>query len=345
VASRGYLRSVVGALSATALAVATCVVLTGPAYADPPAPPNTSDAVKQLDAAQHDAEALTEQWHAAQDQLDARQDEAARARAAIGPAQRALARARATEDAFRAKIDQVATEALQGGALDSLNALVLSDSPSDFLDQMTTLETFSADQKSVLEHAEQLVAASRQAQADATAAQQQAELAAVQARDAFREIDVRKVAAKHRIDQAEALLARLSPAQKAVRTEGVDGPVGMVLGGSRGALALKAALTRFDSPYVWGATGPRSFDCSGLVYWAFQKVGITMPRSSAAQSEVGTPVSRDDLRPGDLIFFYSPVSHVGFYVGNGKVLNAVQTGDVVRYSDLSRMKYHSARRL
>jgi cell wall-associated NlpC family hydrolase len=70
-----------------------------------------------------------------------------------------------------------------------------------------------------------------------------------------------------------------------------------------------------------------------------------MPRSSAAQSQVGRPVSRSELQPGDLVFFYHPVSHVGFYAGDGKVLNAVQTGDVVRYSDLSKMNFNSARRL
>ncbi|HEY1973742.1 MAG TPA: NlpC/P60 family protein, partial [Pseudonocardia sp.] len=124
-------------------------------------------------------------------------------------------------------------------------------------------------------------------------------------------------------------------------------PTGVFLGGGgRGVLALRAAMTRFDSPYVWGATGPSTFDCSGLVYWAFKRVGITLPRSSAAQSQVGRPVARNDLRPGDLIFFYNPVSHVGIYAGDGKVLNAVQSGDVVRYTDLSKMRnYSGARRL
>jgi len=105
-------------------------------------------------------------------------------------------------------------------------------------------------------------------------------------------------------------------------------------------------MTRMDKPYVWGATGPGTFDCSGLVYWAFKRLGITMPRSSSQQALVGKPVSKSDLRPGDLIFFYHPVSHVGFYAGDGKVLNAVQTGDVVRYTELSRMKsYAGARRM
>jgi len=94
------------------------------------------------------------------------------------------------------------------------------------------------------------------------------------------------------------------------------------------------------------APGQHTFDCSGLVYWAFKRLGITMPRSSSQQALVGKPVSKSDLRPGDLIFFYHPVSHVGFYAGDGKVLNAVQTGDVVRYTELSRMKsYAGARRM
>jgi cell wall-associated NlpC family hydrolase len=176
-------------------------------------------------------------------------------------------------------------------------------------------------------------------------ARQRATLAADRARVAFREIDVRKQAADRRIGQAEALLRRLTPEERAARIEDVGLPRNVILGRNAGALALRIAMTRFSMPYIWGATGPRSFDCSGLVYWAFKKIGIIMPRSSAEQATVGRPVAKEDLRPGDLVFFYHPVSHVGFYAGDGKVLNAVQTGDVVRYSDLSKMNFNSARRL
>jgi cell wall-associated NlpC family hydrolase len=337
-----------GASTASLMAVVICAVLAGPAYADPPADPGSpgaSDAARQLEAAERDAEVLTEQWHAAQDRLTARQDEERRAWAAIGPAQLALVRAQAAEAASRSQVDEIATEALQGGRLDELGVLVQSDSPSDFLDQMTTLETFSADQKAVLDHAQDLVAVARVARADALAARQRATLAADRARAAFREIDVRKQAADRRIGQAEALLRRLTPEERAARIDDVGLPRNVVLGHNAGALALRIAMTRFEMPYVWGATGPRSFDCSGLVYWAFKKIGITMPRSSAEQATVGRPVAKEDLRPGDLVFFYNPVSHVGFYAGDGKVLNAVQTGDVVRYSDLSKMNFNSARRL
>ncbi len=344
-ASGGHLRTMLGVLSATAMAVVTSAALVTPAHADPPAPPTASDAAKQLSDAQHDAEALTEQWHAAQDQLEVRQGEAQRAGAAVEPARRAAVKAKASEERFRVQVDQVATEALESGRLDQLNALILSDSPSDFLDQMTTLDSYTDDQRAVLDQAQALVAATGKARADADGAAGHSKQAAAEARAAVDEIGTRKKQAEVRINQVEKLLAKLDPASRAARTRDEGTPLGVVLGTGKGALALKAATTRMRKPYVWGATGPNSFDCSGLMFWAFKSVGITLPRSSSAQSQVGRPVSKSDLQPGDLVFFYTPVSHVGFYAGDGKVLNAVQTGDVVRYTDLSRMNYHSARRL
>jgi cell wall-associated NlpC family hydrolase len=112
-----------------------------------------------------------------------------------------------------------------------------------------------------------------------------------------------------------------------------------------GARALAAALTAKGTPYVWGGTRPGGFDCSGLMLWSFKKAGLSLPRTAAAQSSVGQPVTRANLQPGDLVFFYSPVSHVGIYVGNGQVLNAPQTGDVVKLSPISRMPFHNARRI
>ena len=114
---------------------------------------------------------------------------------------------------------------------------------------------------------------------------------------------------------------------------------------STGARALAAALTAKGTPYVWGGTRPGGFDCSGLMLWSFKKAGLSLPRTAAAQSVVGQPVSLANLQPGDLVFFYSPVSHVGIYVGNGQVLNAPQTGDVVKLSPIARMPFHNARRI
>ncbi|GAA4846756.1 hypothetical protein GCM10023201_43080 [Actinomycetospora corticicola] len=102
--------------------------------------------------------------------------------------------------------------------------------------------------------------------------------------------------------------------------------------------AIEAAESRLGKPYVWGATGPNSFDCSGLMQYAFEKAGKDLPRTSAAQSKVGQKVSMDDLQPGDLIFLYSPVSHVVMYIGDGKVIEAPTSGQDVKYTPLSKIE-------
>ncbi|WP_214371051.1 C40 family peptidase [Pseudonocardia sp. H11422] len=111
------------------------------------------------------------------------------------------------------------------------------------------------------------------------------------------------------------------------------------------ASALQSALGKLGAPYRWGAAGPSAFDCSGLVNWSFKKAGVSLPRTSRAMSKVGTPVSKADLRPGDLVFFYKPVSHVAIYAGNGKVVHASTSSQPVKISDMSRMPFNSARRV
>jgi cell wall-associated NlpC family hydrolase len=98
-------------------------------------------------------------------------------------------------------------------------------------------------------------------------------------------------------------------------------------------------------PYVWGAAGPDAFDCSGLTEYAYGAAGVYLPHSSNMQSTMGTPVSYYDLKPGDLVFFYSPVSHVAMYIGNGQIVTAPHTGDVVKVTELAYMpEYAGARR-
>jgi peptidoglycan DL-endopeptidase CwlO len=111
------------------------------------------------------------------------------------------------------------------------------------------------------------------------------------------------------------------------------------------ATALDHAMSKIGSPYRYGASGPNAFDCSGLVSWAFKKAGKSLPRTSRAMSTVGTPVSRAELQPGDLVFFYKPVSHVGIYIGDGKIVHASTRKSPVKISDMGRMKFNSARRV
>jgi cell wall-associated NlpC family hydrolase len=101
------------------------------------------------------------------------------------------------------------------------------------------------------------------------------------------------------------------------------------------------AMSMLGTPYVWGGSAPGGFDCSGLVMWAYAQVGVSLPHSSYAQFTYGVPVSRDQLQPGDLVFF-DGLGHVGIYIGGGQFVHAPHTGDVVKISSLSEDWYASA---
>ena len=109
--------------------------------------------------------------------------------------------------------------------------------------------------------------------------------------------------------------------------------------------AMQKALGKIGAKYRYGASGPNAFDCSGLVNWAYRSSGKSLPRTSRAMSHVGTPVSRSALQPGDLVFFYGGPSHVGIYIGNGKVVHASNPRHPVKTADLRTMPFYSARRV
>lgn len=111
------------------------------------------------------------------------------------------------------------------------------------------------------------------------------------------------------------------------------------------AEALRNAATKLGKPYIWGARGPNAFDCSGLMQWAYKQAGIKLPRSSTAQSQFGRAVTVKNLQPGDMVFYYTPVSHVGMYIGNGKILHASEPGKPVKISDVDAFPIHNARRV
>ncbi|MFD4183674.1 NlpC/P60 family protein [Rhodococcus sp. NPDC058514] len=112
---------------------------------------------------------------------------------------------------------------------------------------------------------------------------------------------------------------------------------------SAGDKAVEAAASKIGSPYVYGAAGPSSFDCSGLVQWAFKQAGINLPRTSYDQAAAGTPVSTSALKPGDVVSFYGG-SHSGIYAGNGEVIHAATSGTPVKRAPISSMPMDGARR-
>lgn len=309
-----------------------------------PVPTNATDAAAQLDQVQRAAEALTEQWHAAQDSLSARQVDATKMRAAVPEARAKVDAATSNEERYRKQVDALAMATFESGNLDQFNALLASGSPQDFLDQMSALESMSSEYRDALLKLSAVVDATSAARAEADAAAARAQAAVGQATKAEQDLAARKKDADARIDQAEKLLAQLSPQQRRDRNgSSVDAPD--ITGSGVGVDALRAAATQVGKPYVWGATGPNSYDCSGLTSWAFRRAGVTLPRSSSQQANVGRSVSWDEMQPGDLIFYYSPVSHVGIYAGNGTFVDAPQSGDVVKYQKVSRSAFTGARRI
>jgi peptidoglycan DL-endopeptidase CwlO len=355
--STGFRRSVLVVSAALALLIAPAA--TGSAFAQDPVPPTpdpapssqpakpttAADAQDQLTQVQREAEALTEQWHAAQDDLESKKSQVGTLQQAIGPARDAADKAKADEETYRKTVDELTLSTFESGNLDQFNALLASKSPQQFLDQMSALETIAADKKVALDGLIAVVDTATKAQHDADDAVRRAQSAVDDAAKAEQDLEGRKKDAEIRIDEAEKLLKQLSPAQVRDRNgPDVDAPA-LPGGTGVGVLALKAAATQLGKPYVWGATGPGSYDCSGLTSFAFKKAGVTLPRSSSAQATVGSSVSFDQMQPGDLVFYYHPVSHVGIYAGDGKMINAPQSGDVVRYQAVSTSAFSGARRL
>ncbi|GAB3990427.1 C40 family peptidase [Nocardioides marmoraquaticus] len=163
----------------------------------------------------------------------------------------------------------------------------------------------------------------------------------VERRAAVREVlQERRAAARDAGKRAERAGAELGAAQgrlASLEDERAEQQAEQV---SSGAVAY--AMAQVGKSYVWGAAGPDAFDCSGLTMAAWATEGVSLPHNSQAQYAAGTPVSESELQPGDLVFYYSPISHVGMYVGNGQVVNALNPGSGVQVSGLHDMPYSGA---
>ncbi len=113
----------------------------------------------------------------------------------------------------------------------------------------------------------------------------------------------------------------------------------------RSGVAIRYALAQIGDRYVFGASGMRAWDCSGLTMRAFAAAGVSLPHSSRAQFRYGKKIPRSQLRPGDLVFFKRPISHVGIYIGNGKMVHAPRPGSRVKIAPINQMRYVGAVRL
>jgi peptidoglycan DL-endopeptidase CwlO len=137
--------------------------------------------------------------------------------------------------------------------------------------------------------------------------------------------------------EAAARERMLSASRDNTRINPSDIPVS-----GRAAAAVHFAMAQIGKPYVYGAAGPNSFDCSGLTMAAWGAAGVGLPHSSSAQYGSGTHISASQLQPGDLVFYYSPISHVGMYIGNGMIVNAENPSAGIRVTGLYSMPYVGA---
>jgi cell wall-associated NlpC family hydrolase len=328
------------------LAVGGALVVTAPAQA---APTTSGEAADLVAARGHELEVVTEQFNEARVALTAQQEAT---KAAIATMEQATAELAAAQQHVRG----LARTAYTGEGLGSFQALLTSDSADAFVDRVATLQLVAGHQSGILERAASANVAAAQAQATAqqAAADAQAQYDAVAAQQAALQAEVDKYrAAFHQLSAQErqAAIAHHDGQDRASRSEEraavpaavpAAGPV--VADSGAAQTAIDAAMAQRGKPYVWAAGGPNSFDCSGLTAYAFRAAGISLPHSSRMQSQMGQPVSRDQLQPGDLVFFYSPVSHVGIYIGNGQMVHAPTSGDVVKVAPLMS-GFSGARRL
>jgi cell wall-associated NlpC family hydrolase len=324
------------ALGAALVATATGVLAPSTATA---APGSAAEAREQVQKAAQQLTVVDEQVHEAELTVAQQQDAAQQAAAAAAAAQREV-------DAYEPQLRAIAQTGYTAENQSRFAAFLTSDSASELVQQMTTLDMIAA-------HTDQIIAAVAVAQDRAEAAQAAADQAAATATAALTELQSQQAEVQKRIEAYQADFDRLSAAEQAAVTTSLGGPAlatpsvdSLPLApGSAAAVAVATALQQVGDPYVWGASGPNGFDCSGLTSFAYAAAGVSLPHSSRAQSQLGHGVSRGELQPGDLVYFYSPVSHVGLYIGNGMMVHARTYGQPVAVTSVDMSGYAGARRI
>jgi cell wall-associated NlpC family hydrolase len=324
-------RKLSGAAGLVAATAALALIIPGgSSAAQTTAPkPSLTTLVAQAKQLEFQINALSEQYDGLKLQLTRAQANARIAQAAASRRATALATGQQA-------VAQLAAENYMNSGLDpTLQALTVGN-PGQFLKQASTIAEL--DQSSGA-RVNSLSSEENQALREKQTADQQ--VAAVQALEA--QMNVKKKAIDAKIDVVNS--AAMKQAMAVFTQTGRYPNIPIPTANTVGAQALQAAITREGDPYVWGAAGPSAFDCSGLVVWAYAQEGISLPHFTGSQWNSGVHVTRADLEPGDLVFFFSDISHVGIYIGNGLMIDAPDFGDVVRVQPIYWSAYVGAVRI
>jgi peptidoglycan DL-endopeptidase CwlO len=311
-------------VAALLLAGSTLLTAAGPAAAEPS---SASDLQRRLEGLNREADQQVEDYLQAKLAV-------ARTRKSMRGMQQQLDDVRGQLADARASIAARAAVAyVQGPATDVASLLAASD-PTDALERAQLLDLLAT------HDAEQVLGAraiERSAEARAN------DLAAVERKQAaiLEQMAARKARIEQLVTQTEQTLAQLRAAERRAAAAGRPAPTAPSAGspaptpppnavsGNVGAV-IRYAYAQLGKPYQWGATGPGAFDCSGLTMMAWAQAGVSLPHSSRAQIGIGRQVTKSELQPGDLIFRYSPISHVSLYVGNGQQISATHSGSTVK---------------
>jgi cell wall-associated NlpC family hydrolase len=313
-----------------------------------PAPsPSTIDSVqKRLGALALKNDQLVERFNRANNAYH-------EAKTVAGKAQGAYRAAAAQLDQAQQEFAASAAAQYEGGAFSSTGALLSSSSGTSYLDQLDTLSMLS-------QHNAQVVSSFEATQKSAAQAKKQAQRALHTAEAKFVYVRQEQTQTKAQIAKYTRLLATLNAQQRAAWAARMNPTVpkakvtkvttqltNLHATPVQARKAVEFALAQVGKPYVFGAAGPGSYDCSGLTMASYAAAGISLPHSAADQYNYGHHVSANDLQPGDLMFFYQPIGHVTIYIGDGLMVSAPQTGEDVKVipADTFGSDYTGASRL
>jgi peptidoglycan DL-endopeptidase CwlO len=318
-------KRLITAISGFALAATIGFIPSAPAQAEP----DIDDVQAKVDRLYHEAEQASERYNDAKIEL-------ARLNEDLDSLQSDQSRQGDQVESVRSDLRDAIIRQYQGQGLSASGQMLLSEDSSEFLSQISTMSAVGRLQDQAFDDfANELEALDIRSDATQKRVDQVAELKE-QVADEKSTID-------DKLAEAESLLDRLKEEEReALLSRDTDRLPSDVPASGRAAAAIKYAMSKVGGPYSYGAAGPTAFDCSGLTMMAWAQAGVALPHSSSAQFSSGPRVAESDLKPGDLVFYYSPISHVGMYIGNGMIVHAANPGAGIRVSGLHTMPYVGA---
>ncbi|MEU4804727.1 NlpC/P60 family protein [Actinosynnema sp. NPDC023587] len=290
-----------------------------PLAAADPVPPNASEALKRYNDLAMEAEKLNEEHLRAQDDLT-------KARADLDQANQDLGTAQQAQTELRGHVDLITEASFEGARFNQLSAILVSDSQQDFLNRMTALDVLAGENAEAMKGLGDAVDKADDAAHRATDA-------AANADQAISDIDQRKSALDQQITEARTAYRALPKAERdALGAEGYTGHVPVPPGPI--GTAMTFALAQRGEPYVFGSNGPDTWDCSSLMQAAYREAGIAIPRTTYGQATIGRAVPLNEVKPGDLVIYYSGQTHVSMAIDGIRAVHASTEGVPVKIQDI-----------